>query len=133
MHDIPIWIMSYKLLVLFQCIFRVVGAILFVDRMLHVIYLCSLSLLKLATFPPAVYLDSVRFFGCTPCKFLCIKMLLWMQKLWTSVFFSVGATALHAIRCELSCRISVYVLALKQSAAFEFSGHFKDGHRGDLV
>lgn len=45
LHDIPIWIMSYKLLVLFQCRFRVVGAILFTERMLHVIYLSFLSLL----------------------------------------------------------------------------------------
>lgn len=45
LHDIPIWIMNYKLLVLFQCMFRVVGAILFAERMFHVIYLSFLSLL----------------------------------------------------------------------------------------
>lgn len=44
LHDIPIWIMNYKLLVLFQCIFRAVGATLFAERMLPVIYLSFLSL-----------------------------------------------------------------------------------------
>lgn len=64
---------------------------------------------------------------------VCKKMMLWVQQLWTSAVFSVGARALHAIQCELSCQISVFVLALKQPAAFGFSDHFNDGHRSDLV
>lgn len=45
LYDIAIWIMNYKWLVLFQCRFGVAGAILFADKMLHVIYLSFLSLL----------------------------------------------------------------------------------------
>jgi len=46
LYDIPIWIMNYyKLLVLFQCRFGVVGAVLFAEWMLHVTYLSFLFLL----------------------------------------------------------------------------------------
>lgn len=64
---------------------------------------------------------------------VCREMLLWVQRLWIPVLFSVGARALHSIQCKPSRQINVFVLALKHLAAFGFSGQFDDLHRSDLV
>lgn len=83
--------------------------------------------------PPSYFLFTLAQSGPWGAYPVCRKVLLWVQKLWIAVVFSVGAQALHAIQCEMSNQISIFVLALKQPAAFGFSGHFNDLHRSDLV